>query len=361
MHNRLKLAIVGTQGLPNQYGGFETLVDYLAKHLSQEYDITVYCSAKDYKDRIDQVYGCRLIYLPFHANGAQSIIYDIISILKSVRKHDKILILGASGGIILPLLRLYKNKFILNFGGLDWKRSKWGRCARTFLKISEALAVKNSHTVISDNVGIQEYIRQTYKRESMLIEYGGDQVSKETINSSDIQKYPFLEREYAFTVARIQSDNNIEMILEAFEDGVKYPIVFVGNWKGSTYGREIKQKYSGYDNMVLLDAIYDQKELNKLRGNCSVYIHGHSAGGTNPSLVEAMNLSLPIFCYASDFNEYTTENKALYFSNKEQLRRLLGTTSKETLQILADNMHLIAYNRYRWETITGKYASCIKQ
>jgi len=355
---KIKLAVVGTQGIPNQYGGFESLVEHIAKHLSHQFEITVFCSSSVYADRQPEIYGCKLAYLPLKANGFQSVIYDTISILKSVKKFDKILILGASGGIILPLLKKYKKKFILNFGGLDWKRSKWGNFAKAYLKLSEALTVRNCGILIADNVGIQEYIKQEYKRESVLIEYGGDQVSKENIDENDIKKHPFLKHKYALSVARVQPDNNIEMILEVFSEYTSMPIVFVGNWNGNAYGNEVKRKFSNSGNVIPLDAIYEQKELNKIRSNCTVYIHGHSAGGTNPSLVEAMSLGLPILCYSSGFNENTTEHKALYFKEKRQLRELLETTNTELMKLGGD-MQSIAERRYKWQLIVQKYADCI--
>ena len=357
--DRTKLAIVGTQGLPNQYGGFETLVEYLARYLANHVEITVFCSSSVYKNRLPEIHGCKLIYLPLKANGIQSIVYDIISILKSVKKYDKLLILGVSGGIILPLLGKHRAKFILNFGGLDWQRSKWGSCAKRFLKLSESLAVKNSGTLIADNRGIQKYIRHEYKRDSVLIEYGGDQVTHEVVDSNDIKNYPFLKQKYALSVARIQSDNNVEIILEAFSEDVSMPVVFIGNWNASSYGNEMRRKYSNHYNIILLDSIFDQKQLNKIRSNCTVYIHGHSAGGTNPSLVEAMNLGLSIFCYSSGFNEYTTEYKALYFKDKVHLRELLETIDKEKLLKIANDMQLIADRRYQWRIIADKYASCL--
>lgn len=356
---KIRLAIVGTQGIPNQYGGFEALAEYIAKHLSNQFEITVFCSSGVYDKKLPDIHGCKLEYLPLKANGIQSIFYDAVSILKSIRKYDKILILGASGGIILPLLKRYKENFILNFGGLDWKRSKWGRFAKAYLKLSEALAIKNCATIIADNAGIQEYIENEYRKKSILIEYGGDQASRENTGVDDIKKHPFLRQRFALSIARIQPDNNVEMILEAFSENVQIPIVFIGNWVKSDYGVKIKKQFSDNDNIILLDAIYDQKELNKIRSNCTVYIHGHSAGGTNPSLVEAMNLGLPIFCYSSGFNEYTTEHKALYFKEKYQLQKLIETTDETELIKLGSDMKLIADRRYKWQLIIKKYAVCI--
>lgn len=349
-----KIAIVGIQGVPNKYGGFETLVEFLIEYLHEDFEIVVYCSSREYKKKQRYYKKARLIYLPFSANGIQSIIYDSLSILISL-KYDKILVLGSSGGILFPLLKPFKKKIVLNIGGQDWKRAKWSPLVQKFLKTSERLAILNSNCIISDNKGIQNYIKKEYKKESHLIEYGGDQVEKIEKSIWDLQEYEFLSFRYAFTVTRIQKDNNIELILSAFSNNVDLPIVIVGNWKSSNYGISLKHKYSSKENIILLDAIYDKRKLNLLRSNCEVYIHGHSAGGTNPSLVEAMFLSLPIFAYRSGFNENTTENKAIYFSNAEELNQQIRNRSNLNLSKIGESMLEIAKRRYQWKIITNKY------
>lgn len=358
----MKIAIIGTQGIPAKYGGFETLVEYLADSLANQFELTIYCSSKIYKERKTQYKGSKLEYIPFQANGIQSILYDIISILKARNKFDKILILGSSGGLIMPFLSGKRKKFILNFGGLDWKREKWGFFAKKFLKFSESLAIKNSYILVSDNVGIQEYIKKEYNRKSILIAYGGDQTQMVIPNELDFNKYKFLKNSYACAIARIQPDNNIEMILNSFKNNKQFgPIVFIGNWENSIYGIKVKKLYSNQSNIILLDAIYNQRELDLIRSNCSVYIHGHSAGGTNPALVEAMNLGVPIFAYSSGFNEHTTENKAKYFNSELELGVILQNVNNEELKKLGVKMLEIANNKYKWKIIADKYAAIFNE
>lgn len=350
----MKIAIVGTQGLPNIYGGFETLTDFLVKNLSGDYEITIWCSSTIYKKKLTEYNGANLKYLPFSANGFQSIIYDVVSLILSIN-YDRILVLGASGGIIFPFLFCIKKKLILNFGGLDWQRSKWSQITRNFLKLSEKLAVKNSGVLVADNKGIQSYIKNEYGLDSVLIEYGGDQAFPVEINPLYIKKYPFLNHEYVFSLARIQPDNNIDLILESFNEIDLYPLVFVGNWESSDYGKKLKKKFINHTDIILIDAIYDQTELNLLRSNCSIYIHGHSAGGTNPALVEAMYLGLPILAFSNGFNENTTENEAFYFSDKLQLVNLVKGVSKTRLTEVGAKMKEIAESRYKWSIISLKY------
>jgi len=353
-----KLAIIGTRGLPARYGGFETLVDNLTRFLGNKYQITVYCS-KDEDERYDMINNARLIYLPFKANGYQSIIYDMVAILHSVFSSDKILLLGGSGGVILMFLSFAKNKIILNYGGLDHERNKWRLWQQKILSYIKKCAINGSGRIIADNIGIQDYIKKIYGRESVLIEYGGDHVVPVCVDREIIAMYPFIEKEYALTVARIQKDNNIEIIIKAFIGFSKYPVVIVGNWGASKYGIGLRKKYGSYKQVIMLDAIYEQKYINAIRTSCKIYIHGHSAGGTNPALVEAMCLKLPVFCYESIFNVCTTENKAVYFKNANDLLNNLNKYNEDDLNDLSRTCNEIAKVRYSWDVIIKKYEKVI--
>lgn len=341
--------------MPSKYGGFETLVENLVSSLSNKYHITVVCSSRTNDKKLKKYKNASLKYVPLKANGWQSIIFDIISILISIRKHDKILILGASGCLILPILYFYKHKFIFLFGGLDWKRSKWNYIAKKILKISEGIGLRYSKYLISDNVGIQNYIKKKYKLDSHLIEYGGDQAFRVNVNQKFIKKYPFLKSNYFLCVARIQRDNNIQMIIDAFDDSFKNPLVIVGNWNFSSYGKKLKEKYKNRKNLILLDAIYTPSELNVIRSNCISYIHGHACGGTNPALVEAMFLRIPIFAHGNVFNKETTNYSALYFNEANHLKLLLKNTPIKKLKKVGNQMYSIANKKYKWKQIISKY------
>ena len=351
----MSVGIVGTVGYPSNYGGFETLVKYLVEEKPENRVVRVYCESSGKSINVDCNESIIRVFIPFKANGWQSILYDSISILHSVRLNEKTLILGSSGGLVM-LLRMFfrKHKFIVNIGGLDWQREKWSYLPQVVLRWSERLVIRNANVVISDNEGIKNYIAEAYSRESVLIAYGGDQAVEETLDEIDKQKYPFLGVNFILALARIQKDNNIELIIQAYLESQnrKSPLVIIGNWKSSNYGVELKKRYSGFPSVYLLDAIYDQKELNKIRCRASRYIHGHSAGGTNPALVEAMNLNLNIICFDSVYNRYTTENKAEYFSNTTQLSKLLVDSNKIENGIV---MKAIANSRYNWSLVINSY------
>jgi len=357
-----KVAIIGTVGLPSKYGGFETLAEHLVEELNTQFDMSVYCTSKKYPKQNRQKFykGAKLIYLPFDANGLQSIIYDSLSILHALFFADVLLILGVSGGFMLPFVKLFTNKkIIISIDGIEWKRNKWSKLAKWYLWAAEWMAVKFSHADISDNESIQDYTAIRYKTLSNIIEYGADHVMKVKITEEDRAKYSFLSQSYAFKVCRIEPENNVHVILEAFTQLPQHKLVIVGNWSNGEYGIELKKKYSSYNNIILLDPIYNQRELDLIRSNCLVYVHGHSAGGTNPSLVEAMYLGLPIIAYSVTYNKTTTEKQAFYFKSAQEIISIVKEKKVADYIELGNKMQEIATRRYTWKVIANKYAHLI--
>jgi glycosyltransferase involved in cell wall biosynthesis len=352
-----KVSIIGVVGLPARYGGFETLTQYLVHYLKDKYDFTVYCSAKSYKERLESYSGAKLCYVNLNANGVQSIPYDIISIFRALKSSDTLLILGVSGCIILPFVKFFSRKrIVVNIDGLEWKREKWGRCARLFLKFSEKLAVKWADVIISDNKIIQDYVLDEYGVQSKLIAYGADHARRLPASDSLLKKYPFLKKRYAFGVCRIEPENNVHLILDAFSHCEILDLIIIGNWHNSKYAQSLYVEYSKYTHIHLLDAIYDEDILGEIRSNCTLYLHGHSAGGTNPSLVEAMYLQLPIFAFDVLYNRETTKEKAYYFKDVAELEKLLQNLDAKELKQIAFHMKDIAYQNYIWEKIAHEYA-----
>lgn len=353
-----KLAIVGTVGLPANYGGFETLTEYLVKELSAYFEITVYCSKKRYNTTLPSYNGAKLFYINLDANGISSIPYDIMSLAHAKKYADVILLLGVSGSLFLPFINKKKTLVVTNIDGLEWRRDKWSKLQRRLLHFLERVAVKFSSHIVADNQAIVDYVKFQYGKEAKLIEYGGDHVFAPKLSQSDLEEFPFLKEAYSFMVARIEPENNIALILEAFRQ-IKKPLVLVGNWQNSQFSKELKSQYSAYENIHLIGPIYDQNILNKLRAHCTFYIHGHSAGGTNPSLVEAMNLGLDIMAYDCDFNRFTTQESALYFSTASQLASLVNDTKPSKKRKTA--LQEIAKNRYTWKIISKKYKEILQK
>lgn len=358
-----RVAIIGTVGIPARYGGFETLAEQLVGHLADRYELTVYCSRSAYGSRPSRIPGVRLVYLPLKANGIQSLLYDAVSIAHALGRNDVLLVLGVSGATLLPLVRRASNaRTIVNIDGLEWKREKWGSVARNVLRKLEAVAVGAADEVVADNAEISRYLESEYNRPSTLIAYGGDHARHVPLEGATVDRLGLGSGSaYAFSVCRVEPENNVRLLLEAFSKPSRMPLVMVGNWKNSDYGRALLTEFAADPNLRLLPPIYDQRQLDALRSNCGLYVHGHSAGGTNPSLVEAMWLGLPVFAFDVAYNRETTSNRARYFRTAEDLEELVASVSDEARKQLGHSMKDVATARYTWKKVATEYQQLIDE
>ncbi|MFZ9301603.1 MAG: DUF1972 domain-containing protein, partial [Chitinophagaceae bacterium] len=327
--------------------------------LAKDIETTVYCSSIDIPSRTSTYEDAQLRYIHLSSHGMQGVLYDIFSLRDALKRNDVVIFLGFGAGIYFPFLsKKSKAKLILNFGGLDWQRSKWNSITRAIIKFFESLMVRNVNWVIADNKKIADYILTTYQKNPIEISYGGDQAFALELNNEIKEKHHFLNKPYACAVCRIQPDNHIEMILKAFSR-TNYPLVMIGNWESSAFGKKIKQAYTQVHHIHLLDAIYDANNLNMIRSNCSIYVHGHSAGGTNPSLLEAMHLGLNIFAYQSGYNEITTNHMVSYFSSEEELAQLIENNSVNYAEENAMKLKQFATEHYTWNKVAESYKDLI--
>lgn len=343
------VAVLGTVGIPACYGGFESLVQNLVDYQSESINYHIFCSSHSYQTKSENYKDASLLYLPIKANGVSSIPYDILSLIICLKKKpDVTLILGVSGCLFLPIYRLFSSsRIVTNIDGLEWRRDKWGWLTKKFLKFSEKLAVRFSDTVVSDNQGIADYVMDEYGVVSEVIAYGGDHALQVEHQEN------YVKDDFYLSLCRIEPENNIELILTAFSKS-REKLCFIGNWEASEYGRALKSRFSHYENIEIVDPIYDISMLYKMRRQCKGYVHGHSAGGTNPSLVEAMQFGMPIYAFDCIFNRYTTDNSALYFNNIETLRQLIEKYDEHVVNS-GGRMKQIASDKYQWRSIVDKY------
>jgi glycosyltransferase involved in cell wall biosynthesis len=214
------------------------------------------------------------------------------------------------------------------------------------------MAVRCADVIIADNKGIQTYVSETYHRSSELIAYGGDHVMRnvpEAKQAEILDNIKLKRQDYAVSVCRMEPENNCHITLEAFAKCGR-ELVFIGNWNHSTYGKELKERYGKCSNIHLLESVYDLDMLFTLRKNAGLYIHGHSAGGTNPSLVEAMFFGCPILAFDVVYNRATTFNKAYYFKNSMELITLIAHPRLD-----GHIMRLLAEQHYTWKLIAKQY------
>lgn len=358
----MKISIVGCAGVPAAYGGFETLAENLVLYRERhglETDLTVFCSARGVSEKIPQFHGARLEYLPLSANGFSSIVYDICSMALAVRsRSDVILLLGVSGAIALPLVRCFRHvRVITNIDGIEWRRAKWSWLARHFLRFSEWLAVNCSNMVIADNQGVADHVARNYGEPCTVIAYGGN-------HAMDAVARPYSgarPNRYALALCRIEPENNIDMILEAFSRMPELPLMFVGNWDASKFGREVRARYREYGHLRLVDPEYNPGVLKTLRAEACLYVHGHSAGGTNPSLVEMMHFGVPVVCYDCVFNRHTTHDQALYFADVGSLMSAVVGLNAEIGSEVGARMSRLAQLHYTWDQLGAAYFRLLEE
>ena len=349
--NILKIAIIGTVGVPARYGGFETLAEQLAKGIKPEaHQLVIYCQRTAYPelDGGECFEGHQRVLLPLRANGPASMVHDMLAMAHAalIAKVDTMLVLGYSGAWFLPFVRLLQPRIrvITNIDGMEWRRDKFGRFARTLLRTLESFATRFSHVIIADNAALVTIAKEIHDTDSVLIAYGGDHTLVQAAP-------PVLSPGYFLSIARIEPENNCHVILAACAHaGVR--LAFVGNWEANAYGRGLKAQFANLPNLILLDAIYDQSKLSALRLGAACYIHGHSVGGTNPSLVEALFHTTRLLAFDCVFNHATLAEAGAYFGTREELETLL--TSPDSGQIDSHSLSSLR-QRYRWETIIDLY------
>lgn len=354
----MKIALLGSRGIPNEYGGFEQFAEVLSQGLAAKgHEVTVYCS--DNHSYKGEKYGeVKLVhcYDPEDKIGsAGQFVYDLKCMLHARKqKYDIIYLLGYTSSSIWQ--RILRNKAIIvtNMDGLEWKRSKYSVKVQKFLKFAEKWAVKQSDYLVADSLGIKQYLTEEYSVDSTFHPYGCHILKNADENY--LSTYRLQPYSYDMLIARFEPENNIRMILEAYsKSDIKRKLVLIGNYQVTSFGKEMFEKYGSNPRLCFLGALYNQKELQNLRYFSNLYFHGHSVGGTNPSLLEAMGDSCLILYHDNVFNKSIVGNDGFAFSNANELTKLIDKTE------LGDYGDMILANIkkieeiYNWETIIDNY------
>lgn len=359
----MKIAILGTKGIPNNYGGYEQFAEFISRKLVERgHEVTVYNpSFHPFKE--DKFEGVTIIrkYSPEGImGGAANFIYDYLC-LKDALKKDFDIIYEAgyhSVAISYKLLNIKKIKhpvILTNMDGLEYKRSKWNALTRSLIRYLEAMTVRESHYLISDNEGIQHYYQSKFGADSYFIPYGADRVKN--FDPGYLNPYSIDPRNYMILVARLEPENNIEMILDGHVlSGSLLKFLVVGNYMTS-YGYKLKNKYSS-SNIQFVGGVYNKAELDSLRYFAMAYFHGHSVGGTNPSLLEAMASKSFIAAHDNEFNRSVLLQGALYFKNEIEVSELIKTMhllrQSNSMDFMERNLlRLDTY--YDWDKIATQY------
>lgn len=352
----MKIAILGTRGIPNNYGGFEQFAEYLSRGLAQMgHDVYVYNSHNHpYQHRQWNSVNIIHIYDPeFKLGTAGQFIYDFNCILDARQRHfDIIYQLGYTSSSIWSKFLPKKSLIVTNMDGLEWKRSKYSKKVQKFLRVAEKWAVDSSHYLVADSIGIQKYLKYEYNKDSVYLPYGADVFTNPVSNI--LKNFSLTSYDYDLLIARLEPENNIETIISGFiSSNINRTLVVVGN-TNTQYGRYITEKYP-QSNLKFLGSIYDINILNNLRYFSNVYYHGHTVGGTNPSLLEAMASGALICAHKNIFNEAILGEDAFYFTDSDSIKTMYEVSKLvQGIEKVEANENKIATS-FNWKKIVKDY------
>lgn len=354
----MKIAILGTRGVPNHYGGFEQFAEFFSVYLAEK-GHEVYCyNSHNHPYQEKTFHGVHILHQhdPEYKYGTfGQFIYDYNCIMDArKRDFDIILQLGYTSNSIWFFLMPKKAINIINMDGLEWKRSKYSWPIQQFLKVAEWLAARSGDYLVADSLGIQTFLKKTYKKDSTYIAYGAHLF--DSPNESILNEYQVEKGNFNMIMARFEPENNLDMVLEgiALNKEDQTPILVIGKHE-TKYGAYLKNKFKDFSNIRFLGGVYNLEHLNNLRYFSNLYFHGHSVGGTNPSLLEAMASQALVIAHNNDFNKGVLKENAYYFSNPKEVKKILNTVKKsDNLQFIKNNYQAIA-NDFNWEKINGDY------
>ena len=354
----LKIAILGTRGVPNNYGGFEHIAGYLSRGLVQKgHDVTVYNSSK-HPYQQSEWHGVHIVHCfdPEYLIGVPGqFVYDLNCILDTrKRNYDIILMLGYTSSSVWGFLYPRKSIVITNMDGLEWQRTKYSKPVRLFLKIAEKLAVQSSRFHVADSPVIKDYLDNKYRINSKYIAYGAGLYPAADENL--LIEYGLNKYQYFLLMARMEPENNVEMILDGYcLTSTKTKFVVIGN-TGNGFGKYLVEKYKDEKRIIFLGAIFNEMKVQSITTYCKLYFHGHSVGGTNPSLLDAMAARAPLAIHNNAFNRSIVKGNALMFTNVSDVCNLINAR-KYLNEIHINNNYDTISNNFSWDRIISQYES----
>ncbi len=357
----MKLQVLGCRGIPARHGGFETFAEHFALYLQQKgWQVTVYCQEKGeggiYED---EWCGIHRIHIPVIQEGARgTVVFDWKSTLHAAKRKMPVLTLGYNTAIFCILYRLLGVKNIVNMDGVEWRRGKWSPLERSWLYVNEKLGAWLGNHLIADHPEIKNHLaRFVSPGKITVIPYSADIL--ETADESQLLPLGLEKNRYALIVARPEQENLILEIVRAYSLNSKrgIPLVILGNYKpeSNSYHQEVLE--AAGDEVHFVGAIYDQAVVQALRFFSRLYIHGHTVGGTNPSLVEALGAGSPVLAHDNKFNRWVAGDGARYFSTEQECSRQIDILLQDDECIVSMKRHSIQQikENFTWETIHRAY------
>ncbi|WP_296604398.1 DUF1972 domain-containing protein [Nocardioides sp.] len=358
--------MIGTRGVPARYGGFETAVEEIGRRLVERgQEVTVYCRGDGDPGGRDHL-GMRLVHLPaVHARSLETLSHTAVSVAHLWRTggHDVATVFNAANAPFLPALRAAHVPVAVHVDGLEWQRDKWSGTGRHYYRWAESLAVRWADALIADAQGIADYYRREFGVDTELLAYG-----------APIQPAPRTDRlaelgltagSYHLVVARFEPENHVAEIVDGYRrSNARNPLVVVGSAPyGDRYTARVRDLAGADPRVVLLGGVWDQELLDQLYAGCATYLHGHSVGGTNPSLLRAMGAAAPVVAFDVVFNREVAGPDARFFTSPDQLRGIVERAEADPVPVAESGRRLQARaaSRYRWDEVADGYESLLKR
>lgn len=351
--------MIGTRGVPARYGGFETCVEEIGKRLAERgHEVTVYCRRVAGESPRDEYLGMRLVQLPaMRRKQLETLSHTALSVRHAfAARPDVAFVFNAANAPLLPVLRLRGIPVATHVDGLEWKRQKWSGAGSRYYRAAESLAVRWSDALIADAQGIADYYTDRFGAGSEYIPYGAPILRD--LGSDRLAELDLRTREYHLVVARFEPENHIHIAVDGYlRSASEYPLVVVGSAPyAAEYTARIEQLARGHENVRLIGSVWDQRQLDQLYGNALTYIHGHSVGGTNPSLLRAMGASAATSAFDVVFNREVLGEFGRYFTNPDELAALCNAAEADPESTIQRGCDQIAsLYRYDWDDVALKY------
>ena len=351
----MRVAMVGTRGVPARYGGFETCVEEVGARLVQRgHEVVVYCRGAG-PDAPSEHRGMELVHLPaVHHRSLETLSHTALSVAHLVRRGaDAVLLFNAGNAPLIPVLRARGLRVATHVDGLEWQRAKWAGAGRRYYRRAESLAVRSSDLLIADAKGISDYYAQEFGAPTTLITYGAPVLPQVTSRLSELG---LTAGGYHLVVARMEPENHVDVAVDGYvRSSARLPLVLVGS---APYAEEYSRRVHALadDRVRLLGALWDQELLDQLYSGALTYLHGHSVGGTNPSLLRAVGAGTATDAFDVGFNREVLGDTGRYWRTAEDVRSLVESTERSPQGALARGRRTLARAAaYDWDDVTTGY------
>jgi glycosyltransferase involved in cell wall biosynthesis len=356
----LRIAMLGTRGVPAAYGGFETAVEEIGQRLAQQgHRITVYGRTTGRDARREHL-GMRLVNLPaLRSKSFETLSHTAVSTahFTGARRQDVAFVFNAANAPFVPMIRSRGTAVAVHVDGLEWKRDKWGPWGRRYYRMAEQFAVREADALIADAQGIADYYDDEFAIPTELITYGA-KILRNT-PSDAIEAIGLVPGQFHLVVARFEPENHVDVIVDGYRrSGARLPLIVVGSAPYSArYIDSIGEAAAADPRIRLLGAVWDQRLLDQLYSHALSYVHGHSVGGTNPSLLRAMGAGTAVVGWDVVFNREVAGTAGLYFSSAAQLAAQLEEVERYAFRFkdIGELMQERARKHYNWDSVTEAY------